>query len=242
MKVMIVDDEASMRLLVQRIVREGGYEFCSASDGSEALEVFEREQPDIVILDVMMPKLNGFQVCEELRARGALLPIVFLSAKGDIVDKSIGFKAGGDEYLVKPFSPRELIIRIDAQLRQHERVVSFNNETLEAGDLKLDMRRYRVSLAGRPIDLTPREFQLLALFASHPNEVFTKEQLIEQVWGEEYTGTTTSIAVFIRRIREKIEKDPSKPEIIQTVWYIGYRFVSPESTSTNTQANTQANA
>jgi two-component system response regulator VicR len=223
---MIADDESSIRLLVRRIAEENNYGFCSASDGVETLQVFAEQHPDLLFLDVMMPRLDGFEVCERLREQGTLIPIIFLSAKGDLVDKGVGLKAGGDEYLVKPVSPQELLMRIEAHLRQHRRAISRQTDTLEVGDFLLDMKRHRASIGGRPIELTHKEFQILALLASHPGEIFTKEQLISEVWGEEYSGNTTSIAVFIRKIREKIETDPSKPQRLQTVWHVGYRFCS----------------
>lgn len=229
MKIMLADDEESIRIVVEHIVTEDGYEFCYASDGSEALEVFEGEQPDLVILDVMMPKLNGFDVCTSLREKGYTVPIIILSAKGDIVDKSIGFRAGADDYLVKPFSSQELSLRIEALLRWRDR--RGNKETRQAkkdcymvGDIEIFFNNFEVKLRGKHIDLTPKEFKILAYLAANPGEVFTREQLLAHVWGEDYVGEVTNIAVFIRKIREKIEDDPSKPKYLQTVWSVGYKF------------------
>jgi two-component system response regulator VicR len=224
MKIMLVDDEDSMRVLIERIVINDGYEFCFASDGLEALEVYEREKPDLVILDVMMPKLNGYEVCQKLRDTGATLPIIFLSAKGDITDKGAGFGVGGDDYLVKPFSPKELSLRIDARLKQHTRAVLQQKGAIDVYGVEFDAKRYKVSIQGRTAELTPKEFNILHLLASHPGEVFTREQIIDEVWGNEYTGEITSVAVFVRRIREKIEEDPAHPRYLQTAWRIGYRF------------------
>lgn len=225
MKIMLADDEQSMRTLVERVVLDAGYEFCSARDGQEALDVFEAEKPDLVILDVMMPKLDGFQVCKKMREQGILTPAIFLSAKGDIVDKGVGFSVGGDDYLVKPFSPQELSLRIEAHLRKHKLVFTQNrDDCIKAGDIEFDIKRHKVIVRGTVVDFTPKEFQILLLLASHPGEVFTREQLIEAVWGEEFIGETSSIAVFVRKIREKIEEDPSKPQLLQTVWRVGYRF------------------
>ncbi|MEQ3362991.1 response regulator transcription factor [Raoultibacter massiliensis] len=224
-KIMLADDEPSMQNLIRRIVQGGGYGFCCAADGEEAIDVYQREQPDLVILDVMMPKLDGFQVCQELRGRGAIVPIVFLTAKGDIADKGTGFNVGGDDYLVKPFDPDELLLRIDAHLKRNERIMPKQQEDcVMLGDLEFDTKRYRVTIEGKRIDFTPKEFQILFLLASHPGEAFTREQLIEAVWGEEFVGETSSLPVFIRKIREKIEKDPSHPEYLQTAWRSGYRF------------------
>lgn len=224
-KILLADDEPSMQNLIRRLVTGAGHGFCCASDGEEAVRVYEREQPDLLILDVMMPKLDGFQVCRKLRAAGAIVPIVFLTAKGDITDKSAGFNVGGDDYLVKPFDPEELLLRIDAHLKRNERIVPKQQEdSVVLGGWEFDTKRYRVVFEGKRIDFTPKEFQILFLLASHPGEVFTREQLIEAVWGEEFVGETSSLPVFIRKIREKIEKDPSHPDHLQTAWRSGYRF------------------
>lgn len=229
MKILLADDEESIRIVVEHIITEDGYEFCYASDGAEALAVFELEQPDLVILDVMMPKLNGFDVCTKLRKDGNNVPIIILSAKGDIVDKSVGFKAGADDYLVKPFSSLELSLRIEALLRRRDHQSGApgeaeKKESFKLGDLEIFFNRYEARLRGKRLDLTPKEFKILAYMASHPGEVFTREQLLTYVWGEDYVGELTSIAVFIRKIREKIEDEPSKPKYLQTVWGIGYKF------------------
>ena len=233
MKIMLADDEESIRIVVEHIVTEDNYEFCYASDGLEALAVFEQEMPDLVILDVMMPKLNGFDVCAEIRKKDNKVPIIILSAKGDIVDKSVGFKAGADDYLVKPFSSLELSLRIEALLRRRGHQNSNGSEVekkdmVKYGDLEIYFNRYKAKLRGKTVDLTPKEFKILAYMASHPGEVFTREQLLSYVWGEDYVGELTNIAVFIRKIREKIEDEPSKPKYLQTVWGIGYKFGEKE--------------
>ena len=224
MKIMLADDDESIQLLVKQIVTRRGYSFCYAADGQAAIEVFNQENPDLLILDVMMPEMDGFQVCRLLREQGALALIIFLSARGDIVDKSVGFNAGGDDYLTKPFSTQELLLRIDAHLRRQQRMTSELERNFTVGDLAFDFRRKKVSVNSKSVELTPKEYMILALLASHPGEIFTRKQLTEVIWGKEYVGETTSIAVFIRRIREKIEVDPSKPTYIQTVWRAGYRF------------------
>jgi len=232
MKIMLADDEESIRIVVEHIVTEDNYEFCYASDGLEALAVFDKEKPDLVILDVMMPKLNGFDVCEQIRKKDQNVPIIILSAKGDIVDKSVGFKAGADDYLVKPFSSLELSLRIEALLRrrghQSGNGDNENRDMIKYGELEIHFNRYIAKLRGKTVDLTPKEFKILAYMASHPGEVFTREQLLSYVWGEDYVGELTNIAVFIRKIREKIEDDPSKPKYLQTVWGIGYKFGEKE--------------
>ena len=226
MKIMLADDEENIRTLVELLVVENGYEFCSASDGLEALRVFKREEPDILILDIMMGGLNGFEVCTRLRESGVVTPIIFLTAKGDIVDKSIGFQAGADDYLVKPFLPKELLLRIKALLRRRMpgRKIGYLSDYIRYRDLEIDVKRRKVIVEGRQADLTPKEFHVLLILASSPGEVFTRDQLIHDVWGPEYVGESSSVTVIIRRIREKIESDPSDPKYLQTVWHVGYRF------------------
>ena len=223
-KIMLVDDEKSMRKLVERIVRADGYDYCEAVDGLTAISVFHEEKPDLLILDVMLPKLDGFQVCRKLRDAGVVIPILFLSAKSDIVDKGAGFSAGGDDYIAKPFSAQELSLRIEAHLKYYGRLTSKPNEAMYVGGFSFDAHRNEVSIDGRIVDLTPKEFQILHLLASNPGTVFTREQLTEAVWGKEYLGESSSVPVLIRRIREKIEPDPSNPRYLQTVWRVGYKF------------------
>jgi two-component system response regulator VicR len=221
---MLADDEESIQKLVEKIVVGKGYDFCAATDGDEAIDVFYRENPDLLILDVMMPEVDGFQVCRMLRESGAVAPIIFLSARSDIIDKSIGFNVGGDDYLVKPFSPQELALRIEAHLRRQKRISPELESNFSIGDFAFDIKRKRVTKQGRTVELTPKEFMILVLLARHPGEIFTREQLTEEIWGKEFVGETSSVAVFIRRIREKIEVNPSRPQYIQTVWRAGYRF------------------
>jgi two-component system response regulator VicR len=229
MKILLVDDERSMRSLVKRIVEDDGHEFCFAVDGKDAMQVFRDTCPDMVLLDVMLPSKSGFDICTELREEGVDVPIIFLSAKGDIVDKGIGFKAGGDDYLVKPFSPQELSMRINAHLR----VIDRRNKCqpgnyVRVGDLFMDTKKWVVKIGGKDIELTRKEFQILLVLAGCPGEVFTHEQLIEAVWGKGYVDGTTSIAVFVRKIREKIEDNPSDPKRVLTVWHVGYKYCIPE--------------
>ena len=232
MKILLVDDEEKIEVLVEMIVTKKGYDFCYADNGEDALEVYEKERPDLIILDVMMPKLNGFEVCKILRDGGSPVPIIILSAKGDIVDKSMGFTMGADDYLVKPFSPQELLLRIEAHLRKHKRenIKSYDafigSDELDyvAGDLEISFKKHEIRVCGKLIDLTPREFKILSHLVAHPGEVFSKKQLQEYMWGENYAGELAAITVIIRKIREKIEPKPSKPKYILTVWGIGYKY------------------
>lgn len=226
-KIMVADDQESIRNLVQHILTEAGYECVCAVDGNDALAVEAKERPDLLVLDIMMPGMDGLSVCSELRRRGETLPIIFLSAKGDIVDKGVAFKLGGDDYLVKPFEPQELVFRVEALLRRSsasQPVQAASNDAVTYEGLTMDMRRHRLTVDGKEVDLTPQEFLLLSILAREPGQVFTRDQLTREVWGEEYVGTPTSLTVIVRRIRTKIERDPSNPHYLQTVWHVGYRF------------------
>ncbi|MCL1799347.1 MAG: response regulator transcription factor [Eggerthellaceae bacterium] len=232
-KIMMIDDDESLQTLVGQIVERDGYDFCFSPNGAEGLEMLRRENPDLLILDVMLPVVNGFEICQTIRAEGRKLPVIFLSAKGDIVDKSIGFKAGGDDYLVKPFQPEELSLRISAHLRRHRQGLAVSSpgsghppakEAYQVGGLEIHPGKYQVFVEGREVSLSSREFELLALLASDPGSVFTREQILAHVWGDKDAADPNSITVFVRKIREKIEKDPSKPHYLVTVWRVGYKI------------------
>ena len=237
MKILLADDEENIKILVEMIVTKKGYSFCYVDNGEDALTACGQEQPDLMILDVMMPRLNGFEVCKQLRDAGSKIPIIILSAKGDIVDKSIGFTSGADDYLVKPFSSQELLLRIDALLRRHEREKERESEApaqpdsqtqpdniYSIGDIEINFKWHEIKVRGRQVEFTAREFKLLSYMATHPGEVFSKEQLQKYIWGENYAGELAGITVMVRKIREKIEIKASKPEYILTVWGIGYKF------------------
>lgn len=228
MTILVADDEESMRTLVNRVLMDGGYDVCLARDGVAALELYEEVRPDLVILDVMMPKKNGFEVCAALRGRGETVPIIILTAKGDIVDKSVGFTAGADDYLVKPVLPKELLLRVEALLRRRgyeaTQQAHMMPTIVEYPGLTIDVQSRQVIVRGKPVNLTPKEFHVLHMLALHPGKVFTKDKIIEDVWGPEYVGGSSSITVLIRRIRTKIEEDPSDPQYLQTVWHVGYCF------------------
>lgn len=222
-KILLADDESCIHDIVGEICKDDGNELLSAYNGVEALHLCVQQRPDFIILDVMMPKLDGFQLCRSLREQKIDVPILFLSAKGDIVDKGVGFDAGGDDYMVKPFSPQELSFRIKAHLQRQRRLTGAAT-VIEYEGLVVDASKRRVSKGGKNIDLTPKEFDILALLATNRGEVFTRDRLTTEVWGDEYTGEVLGVAVYIRRIREKIEDNPSKPRFVQTVWREGYRF------------------
>lgn len=228
-KIMLVDDDASLRLALSHVVREEGYEFCCAADGREGLAMLPVEKPDLLLLDVMMPGMSGYDVCEKMREQGRRIPVIFLSAKGDIVDKGIGFKSGADDYLVKPFDTSELFMRIEAHLRRHRDDLAFARAAARVGscsigDLEVLFTSYEVRKAGVALDLTGKEFEILALLAANPGKVHTRQQIYEHIWGEDTPMDANSITVFIHRIREKIEDNASKPRYLLTVWGVGYKF------------------
>lgn len=231
-KVMLIDDDESMRLLIEQLVVRAGHAFCCAANGVDGLEMLRREQPDLLVLDVMLPDINGFEICETIRAEGDTVPVMLLTAKGDIVDKSVGFKAGADDYLVKPFLNEELILRVNAHLRRRDRAsestgataAARSRESFRVGDLEVFFGKYDVRLRGEKVALSSREVELLELLASDPGSVFTRDQILEHVWGSLDAADPSSITVFVRKIREKIEDDPSKPRYLMTVWRVGYKL------------------
>lgn len=197
----------------------------------EACALFQREWPDVVVLDAMMPKVDGFEVCRRIREVDENVPVLFLSARDGIIDKRIGFSFGGDDYLVKPFNEEELVMRIEALVRRSRRsrrdgeaAAPERPERFALGPFTFDEVRHEVLKGGEPVVLTPKEFQLLHHLASHPGAVMGKDELIEELWGEEYLDGAISIAVYVRKIREKIEENPAKPTYLKTVWGVGYSF------------------
>lgn len=229
MKILLIDDDKSIQSLIERVITAEGYEFIGALNGSDGLQLLESEKPDLLLLDIMLPGINGFDLCKQIREKGRRIPIIMLSAKGDIVDKSIGFKAGCDDYVVKPFNSDELLLRIEANIRRHKEDLRYikpvnKGGSLKTGDLEIFFDRYEAQLNGEPINLTSKEFEILALMASEPGKVFTRAQIYEHIWGTESELAEDSITVFIRRIREKIEVNPSEPEYLLTVWRVGYKF------------------
>ena len=229
-KVMLIDDDESMHTLIGQLVAREGYTFCGATNGVEGLDMLRRERPDFLILDVMLPDVNGFELCEQIRSEGRCVPVMFLTAKGDIVDKSVGFKAGADDYLVKPFHAEELLLRLNAHLRRRRRQVADHTTArggaYKVGDLQIVFGKYEVRLRGETVALSSREIELLELLASDPGSVFTRDQILEHIWGDRDAADPNSVTVFVRKIREKIEDDPSKPRYLITVWRVGYKLAS----------------
>ena len=231
-KVLIVDDERNIvDILNHNLVKEG-YATCQAYDGEQAVEVAKSEKPDLILLDVMLPKKDGFSVCKEIRQTSSV-PILMVTAKEDVVDKIIGLELGADDYITKPFSVREVIARVKANLRKTEKYIGNNqgngNPEIKFGALSLDVDKYEVKVNEKNVDLTLREFELLKFLATQRGQVFSREELLEKVWGYEYFGDVRTVDVTVRRIREKIEPNPSVPEFLATKRGIGYYFNGQEN-------------
>jgi DNA-binding response OmpR family regulator len=224
-RILLVDDEQSVQTLLTYPLRQEGYEVVPAEDGQEALERFAEQRFDLVVLDVMLPKLDGVEVCRRLRTRSQV-PIIMLTAKGDEIDKVVGLEVGADDYITKPFSMREFRSRVKAALRRADMVRgrTGGEEPLEAGDLRIDFDRRAVTVRGEPVELTYVEFEILAALARSPGRVHTREMLLEHIWGESVYREPRTIDVHIRHLREKIEDDPASPGYLFTVRGVGYRF------------------
>ena len=223
--ILVVDDEDVVRDVVVRYLEHEGMQTVQAADGEEARRIVELNPPDLVILDVMVPKVNGLDLCGWIRDRSDI-PVILLTARGEESDRITGLELGADDYVVKPFSPRELVIRVKAILRRTGSSQRRSPEVLEVAGLTIDGQSRRVHRAGSEITLTATEFDLLYCLASHPQTVFSREQLMAQVWRYEAAldAGTSTVTVHVRRLREKIEEDPSDPRIIITIWGVGYRF------------------
>ncbi|MGI9021212.1 MAG: response regulator [Solirubrobacterales bacterium] len=229
-RILLVDDEQSVQTLLTYPLRKDGYEVVSARDGREALDRFAEQRFDLVVLDIMMPRLDGIEVCRRLRARSQV-PIIMLTAKDDEIDKVLGLEMGADDYITKPFSVREFRSRVRAALRRSEmgggaRLVP--DEPIAAGDLRIDFERRVVEVRERKVRLTYVEFEILAALALAPGRVMTRENLLEHVWGDSAYRDPRTVDVHIRHLREKLESEPRSPEYLFTVRGVGYRFRDPE--------------
>jgi DNA-binding response OmpR family regulator len=219
-----VDDEPIVREVVVRYLRREGYRTLEAGDGERARELLERDPPSLVVLDVMLPGLDGLSLCRWIRARSEL-PVILLTARGEEADRIVGLELGADDYVTKPFSPRELAARVRSVLRRASSP-ALGEEELSLGDLRIDAATREVTKAGERLQLTAREFDLLWFLASNRRRVFSRDQLMDRVWGYEAALDTGTVTVHVRRLREKIEDDPSRPVLLETVWGVGYRFVA----------------
>lgn len=229
-KILAVDDEMAIIDLLKFNIEKEGYNFISAQDGEEGLQKVIDEKPDLVLLDVMLPKMDGLSVCRKIRQEQINIPIIMLSARGEEIDKILGLEIGADDYITKPFSTRELIARIKANLRKSEQEGNTgysNGNKISVGALSLDLDKFEVNVRGQIItDLTRREFEVLKYLAQKPGQVVTREALLEKVWGYEYFGDIRTVDVTVRRIREKIEKNTANPKILVTKRGVGYYIAS----------------
>lgn len=223
--ILIVEDEREIAELVRDYLEAEGFRSILAYDGLDGLNQFMEQQPAVAVLDVMLPKMDGIELCRRIRAESNI-PIIIMSAKKSDTDKIIGLGIGADDYVTKPFSPGELVARIKAQLRRfkHLSVQKEPENVIRFPGLEINMKEYTVFCAGNQVELSAKEFRLLAFMAANKGQVFTKEQLLENVWGYQHVGDTNTITVYVRKLREKIESDPSEPQFIKTVWGIGYKF------------------
>jgi len=229
-RILVADDEKEIRDLVKKYLERELYQVDTAVDGEEALRLFESHKYDLILLDLMMPKIDGIEVCRRLRNL-TNIPILMLTAKDQEIDKILGLGIGADDYMTKPFSINELVARIKAHLRRFLVLGSEADASVDAEaslirykGLAIDLKQYTATIGGNVIALTAKEFELLKFFASHPEQVFTKTQIFRQVWGSAYLEDDNTVMVHIRKLRKKIEVDPSDPRWIQTVWGIGYKF------------------
>jgi two-component system, OmpR family, response regulator VicR len=222
-KVLVVDDEKTLVKALKFNLEKEGFRVEEAYNGEEALKKVAELEPDIIVLDLMLPGLDGFEVCRQIRKK-LEIPIIMLTARGDDIDKVLGLELGADDYLTKPFNPRELVARIKAILRRSGAREESVRKHIQVGGLQIDLLQHRVRLHDNEVDLTSKEFALLSFLASNAGRVYSREQLLEQVWGYNYYGDARTVDVHIRHLREKIEEDPSNPELVITVWGTGYKF------------------
>ena len=222
--VLVVDDEPIVRDVVVRYLQRDGFDTLEAGDGDTARAIIESGAADLVVLDVMLPGTDGLALCRWIRT-GSELPVIMLTARGEAADRIVGLEIGADDYVTKPFSPRELAIRVRNVLKRAEPASRPVAKTMTFDDLTIDGATREVTLAGEPVRLTGKEFDLLFFLASNPREVFSRKQLMDRVWGYEAALDTGTVTVHIRRLRSKIEPDPSTPRRLDTLWGVGYRFV-----------------
>jgi two-component system, OmpR family, alkaline phosphatase synthesis response regulator PhoP len=230
-KIVIIEDEPNIVKLLEFNLNREGYQTLIAENGVEGLALVRQESPDLVILDLMLPDLDGLSVCKQLQAdkQTRLIPIIILTAKSDEADRVLGLEMGADDYVIKPFSPRELVARVRAVLRRNGTGDDDNREIIEISEIRMILMQHLVVVRRKKVELTPKEFELLKIFISNPGRVFTRDYLLESLWGYEYLGDTRTVDVHVRRLRQKIELDPANPVYIETVRRIGYRFRDPRN-------------
>ncbi|MCR2045168.1 response regulator transcription factor [Anaerosalibacter massiliensis] len=226
-KILIIDDEEDILKLLSMVLKKEGFEnIYTAEDGVSGFELFRKINPDIILLDIMLPDEEGYEVCKKIR-RISNVPILFISAKTEEIDRVLGFALGGDDYITKPFSTKEVAYRIKAHLRRsnYKDEEKNKNVILNVGDFQIDEEKIEVRKNGKLIELKPKEYKMFLYLAKHPNQIMSKEKLCSEVWGEEYIGFDNTIMVHIRRLREKIEENPSNPKYIVNIKGLGYKFV-----------------
>lgn len=230
-KILVVDDESNILDVVELYLLREGYKVLRAADGATALSLYAEQKPDLVLLDIMLPQIDGMEVLRRLRAQGPqAAPVILLTAKSQEEDKLSGLETGADDYITKPFSPRELVARVKVALRRLQEtparpgVASISEEVLTLEGLRINKTARTAELNGEPVELTAKEFDLLWFLASNPGQVFTREQLLDKVWDYTFFGEMSTVTVHIRRLREKVETDPMRPRHIKTVWGVGYKF------------------
>lgn len=229
MKILVVDDEERIRSIIRMYFTKEGYTVQEAVDGEHALDLLRKEEFDLIILDVMMPGIDGWTVCREVRARSPV-PIIMLTARGEEIDRVVGLEMGADDYVVKPFSPRELLARVKAVLRRTARDGGNNESSSEVSVsdnkrlVEINPEARSVSVCGHPVPLTVKEFDLIYFLSRHPGRAFTRDELLQGVWGFDYYGDTRTVDTHINRLRDKLNRVPDCPEVIRTVWGVGYKF------------------
>lgn len=236
-RILVVDDEPTIVEVVELYLSREGFEVITAADGAAALAAIAQWRPDLVVLDLMLPRVSGLEVFRQMQAGGAL-PTIMLTARGEETDRVVGLELGADDYVTKPFSPRELVARVKAVLRRTQTAAAGSSSAqagaaptpVVVGALRIDPAARSVLLAGVPLALTAREFDLLLFMARSPGQVFSREQLLDQVWGYTFASDAGTVTVHIRRLREKLEQDPTKPRFLHTVWGVGYKFEPLDNT------------
>lgn len=226
-RILIVDDEMHIRELIKFNLEKNGFKTLQAADGKEAVELAKERQVDLIVLDLMLPVMDGFEVCKEIRKDTVIgnTPIIMLTAKGEEIDKIVGLEIGADDYMTKPFSVRELVARVKAQLRRSSNVKTESN-LINFGDVSVNLQTREVRKAGSLVDLTLKEFEILKILIKNKGSIITREVLLDRIWGYEYIGETRTVDVHIRHLRQKIESDDKNPMFIQTIRGVGYKFIS----------------
>ncbi|MFB1080447.1 response regulator transcription factor [Jeotgalibacillus sp. JSM ZJ347] len=235
-KVLVVDDEQSIVTLLKYNLEQSGYEVLTAYDGAEGIELVENEHPDLLVLDLMLPVMDGIEVCKQLRQKQIHIPIIMLTAKDEEFDKVLGLELGADDYMTKPFSPREVVARVKAILRRSGRIevkepeIEIEEDFIELGEVKVFPEQYEAYYKGEQIDLTPKEFELLVYLIENKGRVLTRDQLLQTVWNYDFAGDTRIVDVHISHLREKIEENTKKPVYIKTIRGLGYKMEKPKVT------------